>query len=74
MSVYFGKLLIFVGIILVLTGFLFLLANKIPFLGKLPGDFYIKKENFVFYFPLSSSILISVILSFLFYFLIKMLR
>jgi len=59
----FGKILIFFGIILVLAGILFMFAGKIPWFGKLPGDIYIKKENFTFYFPLATSILLSIALS-----------
>jgi uncharacterized protein HemY len=40
---------------------------KIPFLGRLPGDIFIKRDNFIFYFPLTTSILISIILSFILY-------
>ncbi len=40
---------------------------KIPYIGKLPGDIAIKKENFSFYFPITSSILISAILTLIFY-------
>lgn len=59
----FGKILIFLGIILIIMGILFVFGAKIPWLGKLPGDIYIKKENFMFYFPLATSILLSIILS-----------
>lgn len=59
----FGKILIFFGIILVTIGILFVFAGKIPWFGKLPGDIYIKKGNFTFYFPLATSILLSVALS-----------
>jgi len=59
----FGKILFFLGIILVITGIFFIFAGKIPWLGKLPGDIYVKKENFSFFFPLATSILLSVILS-----------
>jgi hypothetical protein len=58
-----GKILIFIGIILTTVGILFIFAGKIPWFGKLPGDIYIKKENFTFYFPLGTSVLLSVILS-----------
>ena len=58
-----GKIILFIGIgIAVLGGTIFLLS-KIPFAGKLPGDISIKKENFSFYFPLSTSILVSIILT-----------
>jgi hypothetical protein len=58
-----GKLLIVVGIFLVVMGILIVLAPKMPYIGRLPGDIHIKRDNFVFYFPLVSSIIISIILS-----------
>ena len=62
-----GKTLIIFGIILVGIGVLLNFMHKIPFLGKLPGDIYIQKKNFTFYFPLATSILISILLTFLFW-------
>jgi hypothetical protein len=62
----FGKILIFCGLVLVVVGLIFLLGPKIPWLGKLPGDITIKKDNFTFYFPLASSIVISILLTILF--------
>jgi hypothetical protein len=62
-----AKTLIIFGIILVSLGLLLILVGKVPFLGKLPGDIYIQKKNFSFYFPLATSILLSVILSILFW-------
>ncbi|MFN3476077.1 MAG: DUF2905 domain-containing protein [Candidatus Methylomirabilales bacterium] len=61
-----AKLLIVFGIVLALLGGLLLLVGKIPFIGKLPGDIYIQKGNFSFYFPLTTSILISLLLTLLF--------
>jgi len=61
-----GKLIITFGIILVLLGGFLLLFGKLPFFGKLPGDIYIQRKNFSIYFPLTSSILLSLILSLLF--------
>ena len=68
-----GKLLIMIGLLIVLVGVGVMVFSryKIPFLGKLPGDIYIKRENFAFYFPITTSILISVVLSFIFYFFFK---
>ena len=63
----FGKILIIFGIIIVLVGILLVFTGKIPWIGRLPGDFYLKGKNFTFYFPLASSILISIILSVIFY-------
>jgi hypothetical protein len=62
-----GRTLIVIGVVIVLIGVLLTFAPKIPFLGKLPGDIYVKRDNFVFYFPLATSIIVSVILSFVFY-------
>lgn len=64
-----GLILIVAGIVLVLIGLVIFYFDEIPFLGKLPGDFLIKKENFTFYFPLASSIIISIILTLVFYFI-----
>jgi hypothetical protein len=61
-----GKMLIVVGIICIVMGLVFLFGDKIPFLGKLPGDISIQKERFSFYFPITTSIIISIILSILF--------
>ncbi len=62
-----GKLLIILGIMLIIVGFAFVFGDKIPFLGRLPGDVYVKKERFSFYFPLTTSIMVSVILSLIFW-------
>ena len=63
----FGKLLIILGGILIIVGAVVILAGKIPWLGRLPGDIYIERRNFSFFFPLTTSILISVILSLVLY-------
>jgi hypothetical protein len=62
-----ARMLIVFGVILVVVGLALLLAPKIPWLGRLPGDIVIKRENFSFYFPLGTSILISIILSLIFW-------
>jgi hypothetical protein len=58
-----GKSLIIMGLIIALIGVILTFAGKIPWLGRLPGDIYIKRQNFTFYFPLATSILISLILT-----------
>jgi hypothetical protein len=58
-----GKPLIILGLVLVAVGVIISIAGRIPWLGRLPGDICIKKENFSFYFPLATSILISALLS-----------
>jgi len=67
----FGKALIVLGLVIALIGVILTLAGRIPWIGRLPGDIYIKRENFTFYFPLATSILISLILSFILWLLRK---
>ncbi len=62
-----GKILIFSGIALVVIGLILVLGDKIPWIGRLPGDIIIKRDKFTFYFPLMTSIIISIILTLLFY-------
>jgi hypothetical protein len=62
-----GKSLMVFGVILVAVGALLVVGSKIPFLGKLPGDILVQRKNFTFYFPLATSIIISVVLSLVFW-------
>ena len=66
-----GKTLIFFGAILLALGLLFTLGGKLPFFGKLPGDILERKKDFTFYFPLATSLAVSVILSLVFWLLSK---
>ena len=66
-----GKLLIVFGLILAAVGLLLLFSDKIPWLGRLPGDITVKRDNFNFYFPLATCILISIILSLILWFFRK---
>ncbi len=59
----FGKILMVLGIIIFLMGGLMLVAGKFPYIGRLPGDIYIKRENFTFYFPLATGIILSIVLT-----------
>ena len=59
----FGKLLILFGTIVVIVGIILLISPKIPWLGRLPGDILIRRKNFTFYFPLATTIILSVILT-----------
>jgi hypothetical protein len=61
-----ARMLIVFGVVLALLGGLLLMAGKIPFLGRLPGDIIIRRENWSFYFPLTTSILLSILLTLLF--------
>ena len=58
-----GKFLIISGIILVVVGLLIQFAPKIPFLGRLPGDFHFEHKNIRIYFPLASGTLIGILIS-----------
>ena len=60
-----GRMLLLIGVTLVLLGGRLLLVGKVPFLGRLPGDIVIERKNFTFYFPLATSILLSIVLTFL---------
>ncbi len=62
-----GKLIVVLGIVILAIGLVLTFAGKIPWIGRLPGDILIRKKNFTFYFPLATSILISIILTFLFW-------
>ena len=65
-----GKLILVIGAVLVIIGALLLLAGRIGLpLGRLPGDFAWRGKNVQFYFPLGTSILISIVLTLLFYLL-----
>jgi hypothetical protein len=64
-----GRILILIGLVVAGVGLVIMLAGKIPFLGKLPGDFLFRGKNFSFYFPLTTSILISVILTLILWFI-----
>ena len=63
----FGKALIFFGILLVVLGLIVSVGVKIPWLGQLPGDIYIRRENLSFYFPLTTCLLLSLILTLVLY-------
>jgi len=65
-----GKLLIGFGVVMLILGGIFLLlgnlSGKVPWIGRLPGDIYIQRGNWSFYFPLATSILLSIILTLIF--------
>lgn len=60
-----GKMLILFGVLLAITGGALLLLGKVPGLGRLPGDIVIQRDNFSCFFPLGTSILLSIILTIL---------
>lgn len=68
---HLGRLLIIFGGVIVVAGVLMMLAGKLPWVGRLPGDIVLHRKNFTFYFPLATSILISLLLTLLFWILGK---
>ena len=62
----FSKTLIFFGVVLIGAGILVALFGKVPGLGRLPGDIYLKKGAFTFYFPLTTCLLLSLLLTLVF--------
>jgi len=67
----FGKILLVGGLVVAGVGLLLLLSGKVGWIGKLPGDITVRRENFTFYFPLATCLLISIVLSLLFWFFRK---
>ena len=65
-----NRTIIIIGLIIVVIGLTWPVLSKLP-LGRLPGDIIIKKEDFSFYFPITTMILVSIILTALFYFFKK---
>lgn len=63
----FGRMLMLMGAVIVVVGLLLTLGPRLPFrLGRLPLDFHVQRDNFSFYFPLGTSILLSIVLTLLF--------
>ena len=65
-----NKTIIYIGILIIAIGLLWPYISKFPF-GKLPGDIVIKKEGFQFYFPITTMILISLLISVIVWFFKK---
>jgi len=62
-----GRFIIIAGLILIGLGMILLLSEKLPYIGRLPGDIIIRKKNFTFYFPLMTGLILSLILSLILY-------
>jgi hypothetical protein len=61
----FGKMLILLGVLLVVAGVIMVGLEKLPWIGRLPGDIHIERRNFSIHFPIVTSLLLSVILTIL---------
>ena len=64
-----GKVLIGFGVLIAVIGGLLVLAGRVPWIGRLPGDIYIQRGNWSFYFPLATSLIVSVLLTLVFWIL-----
>lgn len=58
-----GKLLIAFGLLIAAVGVVLVLAGRVPWIGRLPGDIHIQRGNWTFYFPLATSLLVSAVLT-----------
>ena len=61
-----GKALVALGLLIALAGVVIMLVGRVPWLGRLPGDFTVRRGNFSFYFPLATSILASILVTLIF--------
>ncbi len=64
-----AKALIAFGLLIALAGVVLVLVGRVPWIGRLPGDIHIQRGNFTFYFPLATSLLLSVVLTLVVYLL-----
>ena len=62
-----GKLLIILGLLIAVVGGVLVLVGRVPWIGRLPGDIHIERGNWTFYFPLATSLLLSVVLTLVFW-------
>ena len=64
-----GKIIVGFGVVMIVLGGILLLAGnlsgKVPWIGRLPGDIYIERGTWRFYFPLATSVIISIVLTLL---------
>ncbi len=67
-----GNFLVVIGLCFLVIGFLLKLGVRMSWLGKLPGDILIRRENFTFYFPLATSLLLSFLLSLILFLVLKL--
>lgn len=62
-----GRALLLLGVVIALTGLVIMVVGRVPWLGRLPGDIHIQRGSWSFYFPLATSLLVSVLLTLLFW-------
>lgn len=66
-----GKILIIIGVFIIILGILFLFVGRIPWIGRLPGDIVIERKNINIYIPITTSIILSILLTIIFWVLSK---
>ena len=64
-----GKVLVGFGLLIALLGVVLLVAGRVPWLGRLPGDIYVRRGQWAFYFPLATSLVVSALLTLVFWIL-----
>ena len=62
-----GKSLVVIGLLIAVVGVVLMLAGRVPWLGRLPGDVFVQRGNWSFYFPVMTSLVLSVLLTLLFW-------
>ncbi len=62
-----GKVLVGFGLLIVAIGLVLLLAGRVPWIGRLPGDIWVQRGHWSFYFPLATSLLVSLLLTLFFW-------
>jgi hypothetical protein len=62
-----GRVLIVAGVVIAIVGVVLLVVGRVPWLGRLPGDIHVERGNWSFHFPLATSLLLSVLLTLVFY-------
>jgi hypothetical protein len=58
-----GRVLIVLGVVVAVVGVVLVLFGRVPWIGRLPGDIHVQRGNWTFYFPLGTSILVSIVLT-----------
>jgi len=64
---FIGKNLVILGLFIALAGVILIFSGKITWLGRLPGDLYVSRKNYTFYFPAATSLILSIVISIVFF-------
>jgi hypothetical protein len=62
-----GRALLIMGVVIAVIGMVVMVAGRVPWIGRLPGDIHVERGHWTFYFPLATSIVISVVLTLIFW-------